>query len=353
MKQFRNILTLALIFALLVGIKPTLAFPYGTHSLAAGGRLSGNTREYTAAAISKDGWPGGSDYAVLVNGYTFADALAAGPLAQKLDVPILLTQKDVLPSITKAEINRLGVKKVYIVGGTGVIPDAVAKATGKTFVRIAGDDRFETAVAVAEKLKELGVSTEKVVIARSDDYADALAAAAVKPAMPILFAGKAKDTSLADATEHALTALGVKDAVIVGGTGAVSAAIEEQIKGIVANVTRVAGDDRFKTAVAIAEQFKPADGYKGAVLATGYGFADALAGGPYAAKNDYALIMVNSKSTQSPLSDGVISFIKANAGIKADTIVALGGAKVVPDKAVSDAAEVAGAADELDVIDVY
>lgn len=353
MKQFRSILTLALIFALLIGIKPTLASPYGACSLAADSRLSGSVREATAVAISKYGWQDGSDYAILVNGYTFADALAAGPLAKLLDAPILLTQKDVLPEVTKDEMNRLGVKKVYIIGGKGVVPDYVAKATGKTIERIAGDDRFETAVAVAEKLKELGVSTEKVVIARSDDYADALAAAAVKPAMPILFAGKAKNTSLADATEHALIGLGVKDVVIVGGTGAVSAAIEKQIDDMVANVTRIGEGDRFKTAVKIAEQFKPADGYKGAVLATGYGFADALAGGPYAAKNDYALIMVNNKSTQSPLSDGVKGFIKANTGIETDAVIALGGTKAVPDKAVLDAVEAAAAADELDVIDVY
>lgn len=336
---------------LIVLLAFVLMVPYGTRSLASDNRLSGSTREYTSVDISKDGWPDGSDYAVLVNGYTFADALAAGPLAQKLDAPILLTQKDELPSVTKAEINRLGVKKVYIVGGTGVVSDSVAKATGKTFVRIAGDDRFETAVAVAEKLKELGVSTEKVVIARSDDYADALAAAAVKPAMPILFAGKAKDTSLADATEDALTGLGVKDAVIVGGTGVVSTGIEKQIDNMVGNVTRVAGDDRFETAVEIAEQFKPADGYKGAVLATGYGFADALAGGPYAAKNGYALLLTGKDN--NPIDSAVIDFIKANAGIKADAVIALGGSKVVPDKAISDTVEAAAAADVLDVIDVY
>jgi putative cell wall-binding protein len=206
-------------------------------------------------------------------------------LAQKLDAPILLTTREALPDVTKIEIDRLGAEKVYIVGGTGVIPDSVAKATGKTIERIAGGDRYETAVAVADKLKALGVSTDKVIIARSDDYADALAAAAVKPAMPILFAGRSKDTSLADATKAALTDLGVKSAVIVGDTGAVSINMEEQIDAIVDNVARIGKPDRFKTAVAIAEEFKPADGYKGVVLATGYEFADALAGGPYAAKS--------------------------------------------------------------------
>ncbi|MDI3508272.1 MAG: hypothetical protein PWP55_464 [Clostridiales bacterium] len=339
MSKSRKAKSLALLLALAF-VFTSLFSSIGAVAFAAedGTRLYGGVREATAVEISKEGWEE-SDDVVLVNGYAYPDALAAGPLAQKLDAPILLTDKDVLPDVTKAEIDRLGAETVYIVGGIGVVPDSVAKATGKTVVRLGEKDRYETAVAVAEKLKELGVSTEKVVIARGDDYPDALAAAAVKPAMPILFAGKAEYTSLVDATEDALTDLGVKDAVIVGDTGVVSAEIEEQIDAIVGNVTRIGEADRFKTAVAIANAFKPADGYKGAVLATGYGYADALAGGPYAAKNGYALLLTGN--ARNPIDSAVIDFIKANTGIKADTIVALGGPTVVLDAAIAAAVEAA------------
>jgi putative cell wall-binding protein/methionine-rich copper-binding protein CopC len=332
-KSVALLLALAFVFTSLFSSIGAVAFAAGE-----GTRLEGNIREETAVEISKAGWAT-SDAVILVNGYAFPDALAAGPLAQKLDAPILLTTDEVLPDVTKAEIDRLGAEKVYIVGGTTVVPDSVAEATGKTFERIAGDNREKTAVAVAEKLKELGVSTNKVVIARSDGYADALAAAAVKPAMPILFAGAANSTSLANVTEDAMVDLGVKDVVIVGGTEAVSAEIQEQIANMVTNVNRVAGNTGIETAVKIAEQFKPADGYKGAVLATGYGYADALAGGPYAAKNGYALLLTGKAS--NPIDSVVIDFIKANTGIKADTIVALGGSKAVPDEAITGAVEAA------------
>jgi putative cell wall-binding protein len=332
-KSIAILLALTFVFTSLFAGIGSIAFAAGE-----GARIYGGDRYKTAVEISKNGWET-SDNVVLVSGQDYPDALAAGPLAQKLDAPILLTTREALPDVTKIEIDRLGAEKVYIVGGTGVIPDSVAKATGKTIERIAGGDRYETAVAVADKLKALGVSTDKVIIARSDDYADALAAAAVKPAMPILFAGRSKDTSLADATKAALTDLGVKSAVIVGDTGAVSINMEEQIDAIVDNVARIGKPDRFKTAVAIAEEFKPADGYKGVVLATGYEFADALAGGPYAAKNGYALLLTGNART--PIDSAVIDFIKANHGITANAVTALGGPKVVLDAALNGAVETA------------
>ena len=55
-------------------------------------RLAGVDRYRTAVAISQEGWKS-SDYAILVRGDDFADALCAGPLAGKYDAPILFTDK--------------------------------------------------------------------------------------------------------------------------------------------------------------------------------------------------------------------------------------------------------------------
>jgi len=331
-KSVALLLALAFVFTSLFSGIGSVAFAASD----TGTRLYGSDRYATAVEISKDGWDSSANV-VLVSGQSFADALAAGPLAKKLNAPILLTMKDTLPQVTQDEINRLDATKVYIVGGTGVVSDAVATATGKTVERIAGADRYATAVAVAE---EIGATADKVILARGDDYADALAAAAVQGSTPILFAGKAGATSLQAATEDAITDLSVKDVVIVGDTGVVSSAIETQVKGLVSGtVTRLAGSDRFKTAVAIANAFKPEGGYQGVVLATGYDFADALAAGPYAAKNNYALLL--SGKAANPLDASAVDFIKANTTIKADGIVALGGTAVVPDAAVTAAVNAA------------
>lgn len=343
-----SLIALAVVFAVLAS---------DARALAGSRRLYGSIREATAVAISRDGWPDGSDDVVLVNSYTFADALAAGPLAKLLDAPILLTQKDALPQITKDEMDRLGVKTVYIIGGIGVISYAVEGATGKSVERLAGRDRYETAVAVAQKIKALGGSADEVILVRGDDYADALAAGAVQKAVPILFTGRGNAKSLHPATARALGALSVKNAVIVGGSAAVSSEAADQAYKIIGMSdaiypVRLSGETRYETALAVADYFRPQGGYKGVVLATGADFADALVSGPYAAKKGYALIMVNNRSTDAPLSDAARSFIKANAGIEADAVIALGGLGVVPDKAVSDAVE-AAVANELSVVDVY
>ncbi|AEE95445.1 cell wall-binding repeat-containing protein [Mahella australiensis] len=350
-KSIALLLALAFVFTSLFGGIGAVAF-----AADEGTRIYGDNRIETAVEISKEGWET-SDNVVLVYGgknnepQSFADALAAGPLAKKLNAPILLTQKDALPDVTADEIDRLGATKVYIVGGEGVVYPAVADEVkdidGVTTVeRLAGANRYETAVAVAEEIGD----ADKVVVARGDDYADALAAAASVEVLPILFAGKAGAGSLQAATEDALADLGVKDVVIVGDTGVVSSAIETQIEGIVSgDVTRIGEANRFETAVAIADYFKPADGYKGAVLATGYNYADALAGGPYAAKNSYALLLTGKAN--NPLDAAAVDFIKANTGIKADTIVALGGPTVVLDAAIAAAVE-AATPEELEVVSV-
>src|SRR5690606_15680631 len=86
-------------------------------------------------------------------------------------------------------------------------------------------------------------------------------------------------SSSVDATTLALLDhLGVTTVKIAGGTGVVSAAIEAQAKELfgATHVTRNGGTDRYATAVEInADEFTSASTV---YLATGTGFADALAG---------------------------------------------------------------------------
>ncbi|HEX9766161.1 MAG TPA: Calx-beta domain-containing protein, partial [Nitriliruptorales bacterium] len=80
-------------------------------------RSSGEDRIETAVAASADHWTAASD-AVLATAFNFPDALAGGVLAAKLGAPLLLTQQGELPSIVTAELARLGVDRVWILGGT-------------------------------------------------------------------------------------------------------------------------------------------------------------------------------------------------------------------------------------------
>lgn len=326
-------------------------------ALAAGGRLCGSTREYTAAEISRDGWPEGCDKVVLVNGYSFADAVAAGPLAKALNAPVLLTGKGALHEAAAAEIRRLGADKVYIVGGEDVVPPEAADAAGVEVERVAGRDRYETAAAVAQKIKALGVSFDEVVLVRSDDFPDALAVSAVQQVVPVLFAGKAGDKNLNYTTAKLLASMDINNIYVAGGSDVVSDTAVAQAHSIIGadkpDPARMSGDSRYDTAIAVAGFFKTESGYQGAVLATGNNFADALAAAPYAAKKGYALILVNGKA-ENPLPDSARGFIRANRSIPFENIVALGGQPEVPDKAIEAAKQAASGVmddDSPDVVD--
>jgi len=104
-------------------------------------RLSGADREATAVAIAGERGTDGDNSAVLVNRGGFADALAAGPFAAlpKVSGSIMLVGTDSVPTATAnwhaAKCLTLGETgapatnaKVYAIGGTGVISDAVQTA---------------------------------------------------------------------------------------------------------------------------------------------------------------------------------------------------------------------------------
>lgn len=77
--------------------------------------LIGATRYSTAVEVSKEGWATSSTV-FLVNGSAIADGLTATPLASAHDAPILLTTKGNLPVETVEELNRLGTKKIVLIG---------------------------------------------------------------------------------------------------------------------------------------------------------------------------------------------------------------------------------------------
>ncbi len=76
-------------------------------------KLRGDERYDTAVAISKKGWATNSDTVVLVNGYSIVDGITSTPLATSNDAPILLVNKDNIPTSTKNELKDLIQVKLF------------------------------------------------------------------------------------------------------------------------------------------------------------------------------------------------------------------------------------------------
>ncbi len=258
-------------------------------------RLAGATRYDTAVVASKSVFDS-SDNVVLAAGTGFPDALSAAALAGELEAPLLLVGSDSLPTGVEAEINRLGAKTAYVVGGTAVIGqsvrDAVIARTGVTsVVALGGSNRYATARLVSARVRQIaGADPDTVVLATGLNFPDALAASslAASRGWPILLT---KRDSLPDDTAAALAALKPDTVLICGGSAVVSDAVKDLVSGNVAfgspATTRVGGANRYATARLLVEygvsRGMAPDGIDGVYLATGTNYPDALSGGIVAA----------------------------------------------------------------------
>lgn len=214
----------------------------------------------------------GAAYVVLSRDDAFPDSLAGSAL---LDVgPLLFTTNGDLTPETEAEIDR-----VLPNGGTVIIlggPSAVSvEPEGYDILRLAGGSRVETAAAVAYHLHDQAdEQTDTVFIARADNWADAVAIGAVasRTQSPVLLT----DTNnLHPATATALVDLDPSNVVILGGTSAISADVENELRDIApaAAVDRIAGASRVNTAHEIATAF-PVSNDNQDMVVIGPGYVD-------------------------------------------------------------------------------
>lgn len=176
-----------------------------------------------------------------------------------------------------------------------------------TTSRLQGDDRYGTAAAAATDTFPDGAAS--VVLATGEAFADALAANGLAGALdaPILLT---TTDALPAVTESALTTLAPTTVYVMGGTAAVSQAVEDELADY--EVIRVEGQDRFETAaaagaaIADTDDGVPATTDDGlgstsdgltAVLANGFDFPDAVSGGPIAFAGRLPVLLTNTTDT--------------------------------------------------------
>lgn len=255
-------------------------------------RLGGIDRYETAIKISKDGWSQ-SDNIILVSGENFPDAISAAPLAKKYNAPILITESKKLNSQILGEIQRLGAKDVYIVGGTGVISESIYQELKNINIqvnRISGQDRYETSVKVAEKIG----TSNGIVLASGENFPDALSIASVAAIkqMPILLT---RSKELPYITKEFINNNVINNNYIVGGT----AVVGDNITNDLTNAKRLSGTDRYETNLSIVNEFLGDLNFNNVYLAYGQNFPDALAGSAAAAKDSAPIILSNKTKSNS------------------------------------------------------
>jgi len=226
--------------------------------------------------------------AIIATGDNFADALAGSAVSIRTYAPILLISNKSAATIKNAldfideYVDEDGV--VFILGGTGVVPSSVESELenmNRGYYRFSGKDRYDTNLQVLEAFKL--EDQDNLLICDAINWPDA--ATASSTGFPMMLVGK---NGLSDAQKAFLDSIPAEEEGaagklyfnIVGGTGAVTEAVEQDLLPYEASdegVFRMAGANRAETAVLVAKKF--CDEPQGATFAYASNYPDCIAGG--------------------------------------------------------------------------
>lgn len=292
-------------------------------------QIGGSTRYETAAKVAAATFAN-SDTVVLVSGEGYADSVSASVLAKKLDAPILLTGSQMLDSNAEGALEKLKPKNVYIIGGTGSISRSIEdglKASNYKVTRLGGTTRYETNLAIANKLVDLGVSKDNIIAVSGTNFSDALSAAPVAAADgDILLLTNNDLSSIQKTIDFAKNS----NVTVVGTTTVVSDSIYNALN---ADRRVNGGSDRFATNLNVLKAFDSDLKNDKIYVANSSenSYSDPLIASAAAGKYSAPLILIDTEGSNV----NAIDYIKTKAAENTE-IEAIGGTGVIPASIVNE-----------------
>lgn len=184
--------------------------------------------------------------------------------------------------------------------------------------RIAGNDSWDTAAAISKKTFS---SSSTAVLARGDDFADAMSATGLAGVLeggkgaPILLTDR---DSLSKATLDELRRLGVKTVYLIGGEAAIKKKVAEDLTSAEIEVKRIAGNESYDTSVVCAKEILKLDpkATSKAIVAYSQNFQDALSISSFAYKYHVPIFLqtYGKNSSQRKLTKEATSLLKDTWG---------------------------------------
>jgi subtilisin family serine protease/putative cell wall-binding protein len=276
----------------------------------AGAAIAVSQRRFVPAGAAASASHVVAQHVVLSRDDTFPDSLAGAPLTAT--GPLLFTATGSLPGPTLAEIRRVlpAGGRVYLLGGTGAISDAVAgqvRSAGFTVVRLAGPSRVETSLAIADEVRRVYPGSRDVLVARAfgaagnetSGWADSVTGGAygARARIPVVLTPTG---SVHPRLAEWVARTQPSRRILLGGTGALAEPVRVQLGG-----ERVAGAERTATAAEVARRLfaTPTSGQRRFVVLNGFdrlGWAHGLAAAGLAAQANAPLLMVSSTTVPAP-----------------------------------------------------
>jgi subtilisin family serine protease len=207
--------------------------------------------------------------------------------------------------------------------GFGIVDAEAAVATpfSSRVQRLSGGDRTATAAAVSRRAY---TRASTVVVARADEYADALAGAPLAAHLggPLLLSARDR---LSPAAADEVRRLRPREAVLLGSTGALGDGVRRDLEDLGVAVRRVGGSNRFATAAAIAGELPATTEVlltEGGNADPARGWPDALSASGLAAAERRPILLANRDSlppeTARALSAGTdVTIVGGTAAVSA------------------------------------
>lgn len=145
-------------------------------------RIGGKDRYETSILIGKylnENCKIDIDSVFICNGYGEADSLSVSSAAGSDMVPIILVEKDNIQSSTYEWLRKQKLSSAYVIGGTGVVSDAVLNKVDEitsrnTTPRLGGNDRYETNAIIVENLYGKGLKLDGIYFAARRNISDSI-----------------------------------------------------------------------------------------------------------------------------------------------------------------------------------
>lgn len=220
----------------------------------------------------------------------YVDSLTGGVIIGEHAGQILYMGKDGLDEAGKERLKKA--KNVYVIGGESSVGTEVEKSP-QYRGRIAGKNRYETAVDIAKTLKD----RKGIIVANGENFPDALSATALAIHMDYAII-LVQENTVPDSVKQYLTQCH-GDVLFVGGEQSLSPAVKESVLQYMGkpvdnvDALTVKGDNRYTTSLEVAKKFT---GAKSVILVNGQNPQDALLGASLAADKKAPVVLTDNEN---------------------------------------------------------
>lgn len=327
---------IAVILMLLMLLPGSVSHAYTKEKIAVTKTFRGETPFEMSIDMSSELYPNGSDHLLILSAASYADGLSALPLANLLDAPLLFSDPKVMDGQTLTEIKRLNPKRIYLVGGKGVLSFDISDQLRKLFedteekpqiFRFSGRDRFVTSTLIANYIYHLKDTTEPIPVYLANGFKmiSSLSMGSTGVTDPILLT---EQKDLVNNYRHDCPASFLRDhasrVTLLGSRQELHARIHTKVtRGNYVSgtakplpITRIEAYDEYHLSAVIAGDFTDS---KNLVVADGKTYTEAIMAAKYAAKTGTPLLLIQGDG----LSPEALAYIRQE---DVQSIVVVGGA---------------------------